>query len=218
MTHLKIPIHVFLGEAGVMIGNGSSDPVLKTALSRFGYHEEKWLEGKTLHHEAEALHLAWRRAAGEQEGATAEFKKAWALARKQYMKALKIARAIFKDDIKARVSLMLQGERKQDFAGWYKQAHTFYMNILDENEWINLFSEYGYRLEVLRHDCALVEQALDRNSEQLRAMDKARGAVENRDRKLAELARWLGKLKVVARVALEDDPQQMEKMGVVIKS
>lgn len=52
---------------------------------------------------------------------------------------------------------------------------------------------------------------------QKRAMGLARQAVEDRNRKLAELARWIAELRAVAKVALEDDPQQLEKLGIVVK-
>jgi hypothetical protein len=217
MAISKNRINEFMLASKVMIGNASSDSVVKTALSRYGFNEEKLLAGEKLYGEAETLQILWKRASGEQAEATVELKSAWAMAKKQYMKALKIARAIFTDDPKAKEALMLQGDRKQDFAGWYEQAHLFYGNILDDSEWINVFAGYGYPREILERDYALVKQAETRSFGQKRAMGLARQAVEERDRKLAELARWIAELRAVAKVALEDDPQQLEKLGIVVR-
>lgn len=217
MAISKNRIPEFMLAAKVMIENASADSVVKTALSRYGFDEEKLLAGEKLCGEAEASQYLWKRALGGQVEATVELKSAWAMAKKQYMKALKIARAIFTDDPKAKVALMLHGDRKQDFAGWYEQAHLFYGNILDDSEWINVFAEYGYSREALERDYALVKQVEARSFEQKQAMGFAREAVEDRDRKLAKLGRWIAELRVVAKVALEDDPQQLEKLGIVIK-
>jgi hypothetical protein len=217
MAISKNRIDKFMLEAGLMIQNAFSDPVIKTAISGFGYHEEKFMAGKKLYDEAMDLQNLQKMKYGERVAATAGFYSAWKTMNKQYMKALKIARIVFKDDAKADKALMLQGERKQSFSGWLEQAQIFYENLLNNTDLLSPFSEYGYSAESLRQEYEFLKQVAGKNAIQKKLMGEARETAELRDKKLNELAGWIADLRVVAKVALEDDPQQLEKLGIVVK-
>lgn len=203
--------------ARVMIENALADEEVGRALISYGYHKEKLMAGKRLYDEAAALQNAQKKVYGERIAATAAFYNARKTANEQYMKTLKVARVAFKDDPKADQALMLRGDRKQSFSEWLEQAQVFYENILKDSDLMNAFSGYGYSPDRLRQEAALLKQAVIKSLAQKQKTGEAQEATALRDNKRDELARWISGLQAVVKVALQDDPQQLEKLGIVVK-
>lgn len=218
MPNSKSPIDEFLLSAQVMIENSVSDPTVKAALAIYGYTEEKLTAGKALYTEATALQNAQKKEYGEQVGATAELNSVWEVAHQQYIKTLKIARVAFQDDVKADKATMLFGRRKQSLSGWLEQAQVFYANIMNDNAMVNAFTEYGYTAAKLKDESDFLNQVIAKNDQQKKEVGEAQAATEARDKKIDELAKWISDLRAVVTVALTDNPQQLEKLGILART
>lgn len=218
MANLKNPIAEFLLEAQVMIENSLTDPVVKAALATYGYTEETLAVGKTLYDETVALQNAQSKEYGDQVAATSELYDLWKTADRQYMKTLKIARIAFLDHPKADRAVMLFGQRKESLSGWLAQAQLFYANILNDADLMDSLAEYGYTSEKIQQESALLNQIAVKNQQQKKEMGEAQAATQARDKKIDELAKWVSNLRAVAKVALADDPQQLEKLGILART
>lgn len=60
--------------------------------------------------------------------------------------------------------------------------------------------------------------SLPKNLQQKNETGEAQAATQARDKKLDELAKWVSDLRAVAKVALADDPQQLEKLGILART
>lgn len=214
----KGPIDEFLLAAQVMIENAVSDPVVKAALADYGYTEEKLAAGKSLYAEAAALQNARKKEYGEQIAATAELDDIWKEADGRYMKTLKIARVAFQDNPKADKAVMLFGSRKESLSGWLEQAQAFYANILNDNGLMEALAQFGYTAEKLTEESELLNRVALKNNLQQREIGEAQAATQARDKKIDELSKWVSDLRAVAKVALADDPQQLEKLGILART
>lgn len=218
MSNLQNRIDVFLLEAGVMIENALSDPQVKQALEGYGYNEDKLSVGKKLYDEAMVLQNAQKKEYGEQVAATAELNGIWETADKQYMRALKIARVAFQGNAKVNKSIMLYGTRKPSLSGWLEQTKAFYANILGDDELLNLIAGYGYTREKLQTESALLDQVTATHMQQKKEIGEAQNATQARDKVFDDLAKWVSDLRAVAKVALEDNPQHLEKLGILART
>lgn len=218
MANGKNRIDQFLLASQVMIENSLSDSEIRQALAVYGYTEETLTSGKNLYEKAEALQNAQKKEYGEQVAATAELDTVWEQAEEQYMKTLKIARVAFRDSVKADKSTMLYGDRKRSLSGWLEQAKAFYANILKDADLINLISAYGYTPEKLGQESALIDQVIAKHFAQKKETGEAQEATETRDKALDALAKWVSNLRAVAKVALMDNPQQLEKLGILART
>jgi hypothetical protein len=218
MANLKNRIAEFLLTAQVMIENSLTDPVVKDALAAYGYSEETLAVGKTLYDETVALQNAQNKEYGDQVAATSELYDLWETTDRQYKKTLKIARIAFQDHPKADRAVMLFGQRKESLSGWLAQAQLFYANILNDSDLMDSLAEYGYTVEKLQQESDLLNQIAVKNQQQKKEMGEAQASTQARDKKIDELAKWVSNLRAVAKVALADDPQQLEKLGILART
>ncbi|MGE5605701.1 MAG: hypothetical protein ACM3YE_08430 [Bacteroidota bacterium] len=217
-TNLKNKTADFLMSAKTMIENALSDDTVKTALANYGYDEARLQAGKALYDEALELDLAQKKETGEKVAATAEFNNLWAEADQQYMKTLKVARIVLKDLYKADQAAMLYGVRKQSFNGWQEQAVSFYANILNDPELLAAMARYGYPEEKLKEEYEMVKQVVAKNLRQKKEKGESEQATRIRDQKLDELADFVSDLRGIAKVALADIPDYLEKLGILARS
>ena len=218
MADGKSSIDKFLLSAQVMIENAISDPIVKAALEVYGYTGHKLQSGKTLYHEAVALQNIQKKEYGEQIAATAELNSIWKTAHQQYIRTLKIARVAFQDNVKAGNAAILHGRRKESLSGWLAQAQVFYTNIINDGFFVNALAEYDYSPAKLSQEAALLEQVAAKNAQQKTKTGEAHAATEARDKKIDELANWVSDLRAVVKVALADNPQQLEKLGILART
>jgi hypothetical protein len=217
-TNLKNKTADFLMSAKTMIENALSDNDVKTALAKYGYDEARLQAGKALYDQALELDLAQKRETGEKEAATAEFNELWAQVDQQYMKTLKVARIILKNLYKADQAAMLYGVRKQSFNGWQEQAVSFYANILNDPDLSAAMAGFGYPEDRLKAEYEMVQEVIAKNLRQKKEKGESEQATRFRDQKLDELADFVSDLRGIAKVALADTPDYLEKLGILARS
>jgi len=200
--------------AQVAIENALSDAGILAALTVFGYDTAKINVGKTLYHAALTLTNQQKAKYGAQYGMTAEIKTAFDTADKAYMRSLKVARVAFKGNPQATAALMLRGIRKGSLSGWLEQVQAFYGNLLADADLMSVISEFGYTQRKLEAEQALAAAVAQANLAQEKGKGGAQEATKRRDAKLDALTDWLADFKAIAQVALDETPQQLEKLGL----
>jgi hypothetical protein len=200
--------------AQVAIENAMNDAQILAELANYGYDRTRLEAGMALYNEARDMVARQRAIYGEQYDSTSAINTSWEEADNMYMKTLRIARLVFKDDRLAQAGLMLNGERKRSFHGWAGQALTFYRNLVERNDWITAMSEFGYTEEKIQTEHEVVETLLSVNAKQEMHKGLAQTTTELRDNKLNELDEWVGKFKSVTKIALDDHRQWLEKLGM----
>lgn len=218
MSVSRNKVNDFLMYAKTMIENALSDNDVKTALANYGYDEAKLRAGKALYDEAFELDLAQKKETGEKVAATAEFNNLWAEVDRQYMKTLKVARIALKNLYKADQAAMLYGVRKQSFNGWQEQAVSFYANVLKDPELLAAMAQFGYSEDKLQQEYEMVKQVIAKNLQQKKEKGESEQATRFRDQKLDELADFVSDLRGIAKVALADTPDYLEKLGILARS
>ena len=199
--------------AQVATGNALSDPDILTALTAYGYDAARITIGKNLTDDVSDLNTKQKKEYGEQYEATETLRTAWNIADKAYMKTLKIARIALRDNVMAQNALGLNGIRKKSISGWLEQAGRFYQNLLADSGMIDELTNFGYTTEKLQAENVLIDAVRDANMAQEKEKGEARDATEKRDAKLDEMDRWMSDFKQIALIALEDNPQWLDKLG-----
>ena len=207
-----------LMEANMAIENTLNDPEILAAVTEFGYDEAAVNAGKVLYDNTNQLQQQQLKEYGDQYSATSAFKTKLAEAKSSYMRFVKIARIAFKNDYDVFQKLGLTGARKHSFSGWFAQVEQFYNNALSDPDVMAKFSKFGVTQEKLEQgkQLALETQASDVNKK--KEIGEAQQATLTRDTSADALDDWLGDYKAIAKIALEDKPQLLEKLGILVRS
>lgn len=95
------------------------------------------------------------------------------------------------------------------------QARQFYLNALADATVSEKMADYGITQAKLENGKALLDQAEAANAAQKKEKGEAQQATQERDKAMDSLEEWLSDFIVIARIALEDKPQLLEKLGIV---
>jgi hypothetical protein len=211
-------IDTLLNSAHIAITNSLTNHQIQSYLSEFGYTPERIQQGKLLYDAALAAHQQQRADYGDQKSATTALTQAWDTARKSYIRYVKVARIAFKDNAGVATRLELEGDRKKALSGWLAQATQFYTNLLNAPELLNQLREYGITSEKLQAGQAEVQAVVTANLSQKTEKGDAQTATQTKGKAIADLKAWMSNFTAIARLALENDRQLLQGLGITIKS
>lgn len=214
MAYQSIPER--LSEAETALDNALSDQTLLDALAEYGYDEAALEEGRALLEAAQDAQQTMTAEYSEQYEATDALEDAHEAAHQTYIRHLKVARVALKDDRGAAEALKLRGRRKETISGWIDQARTFYDNALADEDIQDALAEFNVTTEDLNEALAQVDAVAAANSTQEQEKGDAQDATQARDAAVEKLDEWMSDFFAIARVALEDRPQQLEKLGLTV--
>jgi hypothetical protein len=183
-------------------------------LSNYGYTEERINRGKVMLENVNHLMTNQVKEYGQQYAATDEQEKFLVSTYAQYMVAVKISRVAFKKQRDMLTSLGVIGQRARSLSGWLRDARILYTNLLEIPEALQTMQAYGYTAERLDRELQDVEKVENLHINQLSEKSAAQLSTQERDKAFDELCDWFSDFRAVARVALHDDLQLLEAMGI----
>ena len=202
----------YLTRAGVLLTNARQNPAIAAALDAVGYDDAALQQGQTLLDTARHQSDVQRKEYGDQYGATAELVQAAAAAEAVYQKHRQLVATAYKADPARLTAFTLNESKKPSFSGWLTQARRFYANLLADAAAVTALGRYKLTRARLEQGQALVQQAEQLNAVQETEKGEAQRATRARDAALDALDDWLADFKVIAKVALADDPQLLEAL------
>jgi hypothetical protein len=154
---------------------------------------------------------------GSQYGATGVQDKFLDATYARYMVIVKVSRVAFKGQIDVLTSLGVVGERPRSLSGWLRSARILYSNLLEMPDALQVIAGFGYTAERLQEELHAVEEVERLHVKQLSEKSAAQQSTQQRDEALDELCNWFSDFRAIARIALYDDPQLLEALGITAK-
>jgi len=185
------------------------------AVAAYGYDAARIGEGVAALSEAQTLVSQQAKEYGEAHQATEDLNKAFDKASEAYRKALKVARVVFLDPA-AIGALKLAGPRKESTNGFLEQATPFYDNLVASPTLLATISQYGFSEARVKAEQKLVADVRQAVNAQLRETGEAQLATRNCDKSIDALDTWVSGYRAICKVALADEPQQLEQLGIVV--
>lgn len=217
-TRARPSIDQRLTEHYITLSNALNIADIAEPLSAYSYDPARLRVGLALHEEAQAAQARQRSEFGEQQAATAAFDSAWDNADECYMRLVKLTRVALKNNPEAASILGLHGDRKRSLSGWFAQAQQFYDGLAAHPEITAKLTAYGItadKLAAARAEYSALRAAHNAPSHERGA---AQQATATRDAAFDALDEWMSDFIAIAKIALEDEPQLLEKLGILAYS
>jgi hypothetical protein len=217
MYQSALPITKKIEFANSAINNALNNADINTALDAFGYDTATLNEGKTLLESFKVLHTQQQQEYIEQRAATSTRDTIRAAIEAIYSKHLKLARVTFKREPNTLIALDLVGDRLRTYDGWKGQVTTFYnaaVNNTAIKDGLARFKVTDANLSEVQTKLGELETA---EAAQKIEIGEAQQASLDRDTALEALDDWMSDFQEVAKIALEDSPQRLEALGIMVR-
>lgn len=154
---------------------------------------------------------------GEQQELTRQLNEARDAAYNEYKALAQLARAVFRDRPGLLVQLGISGGTPRTIAGLLRVAGTLNDNAANP-EIASLLEGHGYSAERI----AGIQAAFDTLRQAYEAQQAAKGltqqATQDLQAAMSALDQWMSQFRAIARVALRDNPQYLEQLGIIVRS
>jgi len=207
-----------LNAAQIAINNSLADAEIQARVGEYGYVAAKLTAGKALYTAAVSAVNNAQSAAGTQQQATAHVASAEAIARDAYQALAKVCRACLNDQPAQLTALKLDGKMPRATAAFLASASVLFDNALGIPEIQTALAEYGYTAQKLQTERAKISSYDQANQSQEAAKGAAQQATVVQDNALGEMDEWMARYLKIAKVALRDDRELLEKLGILARS
>jgi hypothetical protein len=135
-----------------------------------------------------------------------------------YSRTLKMVKVLARNDKDIQNRLKLQTEKAFAIEEWIQQATDFYKSLLHEKKFLTTLERFKITTEQLNAEKAAVENLKQLRNEAIAEKGEAQEATRLKNEKLDQLDNYCIELKAISKIALEEQSQLMEKLGIVVPS
>lgn len=199
----------------IALANALQSPDILSALSAHGIGEEQLRLAQTQLLHVQQLEHQYHDAAAEAKAATQSLYNVWDQAQALYGQHVVLGRVALKEQPTLLQKMQLDRPRKKRLAEWMTQANHFYRHAEGLKKTL---ASFGIPAKELGEMQTLLNRMVEMQELQLQL--KGRMQVVSEQKKLAyvTLKRSVSRFFRIARIALEEEPQQLEILGLVVKA
>jgi hypothetical protein len=201
---------------GLALSN-AADPEVAPLLAVHGYTAERLAEGQALLTTARQALSRRQELRGVQRERSRQFQEARRAARQKYVALAAVARRLFKDRPGLLVQLGIEGGTPDAFAALLQAGVTLLDNLADPVIAAEL-AEYGHTAERIAEIAAAFQTLKQANAAYEAAKGDTQQATRDLQAAMSALDDWISRFRTVARDALRDRPDFLEKLGILARS
>lgn len=202
----------------VLIYNSSNVDILPY-LTEIGVDEEYLTKGKTIYQEVAELSVNQSKEYQEQSLAYDEYFESKEACAKTYKRVVSIVKLLARDDenLQNRLSLASRNEY-QRVTDWISGGSQFYDSIMAEADLMSKLELTKITSETLTAGKEAIQNLKVLRNKAISEKGQAQEATLIRNEKMEELEDYCYELKGLAKIALEDNPQYLESLGILVRS
>ena len=202
----------------IALENATTNATISAALAEIGYDEAVLNQGKTLLQSAQTAYAANKTEDDETTLAYSTFVTQRDSIDERYRVHRKKAKVLFRNDVVASQTLGITGSIPQAYIKWLDTVKRFYTTANSSDEIKTKLSTLAVSADDITNTVTAITALESARAEYLREKGESQEATQAKDNALGELSAWMSDFYVVARIALEDQPQLMEALVKVVKS
>lgn len=206
-----------LEQQRVLIFN-SSKPEVASLLEVFGIDSKYRKKGELLYNEVIQLAETQKKEQQEESLSFDNFYESKTECGVNHKRNRKIIKMVSRSDRNLQNRIKLYVPKEYAIEEWFKQVIEFYNLVLNESGLMNLLSKFGVTKEKLTADKVAVESLKPLRNEAMSEKGQAQEATRLRNAKMEELEDYCYELRTIATIALENNIQLLEALGIIVRN
>lgn len=212
MHYSKLPFENFVNKVDDVLGQSLSDQGLVSSMSSFGYGLKQMEQGRELLEAVRQIDQEQEAAQERRKELNRQRGELYKDLQKRYMRIVKLGRIVFDDNELAGKTLGLDGPREKQFDEWYRQVYMFCKNLIAETSWLDALTSFGVKRNDLDNILEDLEKLEELNTRFEHAKNLSKEMTRKKKKKVMVLQDWLSDYIKIARMALEEKPQLLNKL------
>jgi len=202
----------------VALENVEAQSEISTIMAEFGYDSAMIDEGKQLFTKTREAYDLNVKEDDETSYAYSNFEEKRDQLEDSYSLHRKKAKVIFRKDLEIMKRLELDGAMPRVYVKWMESVKKFYTEMLADTTLQEKIARLKVTVEDLNAANTLVNELEVARSEYLREKGESQDATLQKDDVFSELEDWMSEFYAVARIALEDNIQLLEALGIIVRN
>ncbi len=202
----------------VALENVINQSEVSNTMAEFGYDEAKITEGKQLLEGTRSAYDFNSQEDNETIAARAGFDSKKMDLEKIYALDRKKAKVVFRNDEVVLKKLGLTGSVPQAYIKWLETMKTFYSGVQADSAIQTKLLTLKITAEHITASIAAITDLENARTLYLKEVGESQDATKAKDSAFAKIDAWMRDFYAVARIAMEDNPQLLESLGLMVRS
>ncbi len=199
------------------VNNTLDDAEILSRVSPFGYNAEKMLEGKRLVIIVEKQVNEQEAAIGTEKGASQTVNALKKRAFDTYQSLSQVCEAIYIKDNGKLAILGLTGKMPSQIPAFIKAAHILFENAQRPEIQVEL-ANFGYNIPKLQSELEKISELEKAHQKREQTKGTKQQSTREKSAAVTQMDAWVKQYLKIAKVALKDKPELLEKLGVRVLS
>ena len=202
----------------VSFENVEKQPEIATIMAEFGYAETLLTEGKTLLTKTRQAFDFNKKEDDETTEAYKNFTELKENLAKTYTLHRKKGKVIFRKEPTTLNKLALTGSLPTAYIKWLETVKKFYTVAAADSDIQSKLVRLKITTEEINGTIQLITNLELARAEYLREKGESQDSTKSKDKAFGEIDDWMSEFYAVAKIALEDNPQLLESLGIFVRS
>jgi hypothetical protein len=202
---------------GNAIENALNHSEIKPRLEELGFDETKVNEGQALLTTAKEKYNANIIDADETGEARKAFESKQAEMNTVFAKQRKIAKAVYRNDAEMKARLRVDESIPSGYPKWQNLLHHFYTAVNSNPSTIAALGTLRVSADDLTAAASLLQEVENAKAAYDREMAEDQTATAQKNAAIEALTDWMDDFYEVAKIAMEDEPQLLELLGMRVR-
>ena len=202
----------------VSFENVEKQPEIATIMAEFGYDETLLTEGKTLLTKTRQAFDFNKKEDDETTEAYKNFTELKENLAKTYTLHRKKGKVIFRKEPTTLNKLALTGSLPTAYIKCLETVKKFYTVAAADSDIQSKLVRLKITTEEINGTIQLITNLELARAEYLREKGESQDSTKSKDKAFGEIDDWMSEFYAVAKIALEDNPQLLESLGIFVRS
>ncbi|MCZ4694671.1 hypothetical protein DWB61_06435 [Ancylomarina euxinus] len=208
----------FLERTRTALTNAQTHPQIKAALAEYGIDESKFSEGWNLYDIAKGTWEFHKKEESETRVASNIYSKAYSKLEMTFKRHRDLSLILCKKDPDTLIQLGVKGRFPIKYNEFFDKLKLFYTSINTNQSVQEKLALIKLTPELATECLAELDTLLTHRSEFDKEMGESQATTVSKNADLHALSEWMDDFDTLAKIALYDTPQQLEVLGILVKS